>query len=159
MYLGLTFISELCYPNGKCLHPSILSRIWDAGQYCTTLSRPNQPKPNTRSWVIWERVLSLITRSDKRTLRQPLGPWNDSHSMAGRWKSYQLHNTVHTLVQATDTWNQYTRRGNYLKLEATGVSFTPTSNHIPIYLQLRDSTPIQFLESLTRHDPPAEPPI
>ena len=32
MYLGFTYISEMCYPNGRCLYTSILSRIRDEGQ-------------------------------------------------------------------------------------------------------------------------------
>ena len=57
MYLRFTYLSELCNPNDRGLHPTILSRTRDAGQYHTTLSCPNQPKPNTRSWLLWERVL------------------------------------------------------------------------------------------------------
>ena len=77
--------------------------------------------------------------------------------MAGRWKSYQLHDKVYTHVLATDTWNQYTRRGKYLQLKSTGVSFAPTDKHIPIYLKLRDSTPLQFLKSSVRPDPASAP--
>ena len=70
--------------------------------------------------------------------------------MAGQWKSYQLHNIVYTQINATDTWNQYTRRGKYLKLEFAGVSFTPTDKHIPIFLTLQESTPLQYIKSSDR---------
>ena len=102
MYLGFTYISELCNPNGKSLHPTILSQTRDAGQYRTTLSCPHQPKPNTRSWVLWEQALHIITQSDNKTLKDSLGPWTNHHSMAGRWQSYQRHDTVFDFVHATN---------------------------------------------------------
>mmetsp|Transcript_22813 Transcript_22813/g.50924 ORF Transcript_22813/g.50924 Transcript_22813/m.50924 type:complete len:438 (-) Transcript_22813:647-1960(-) len=105
MYLGFTYISELCNPHGRSCHPTILSRTQDAGQYRTTLSSPHQPKPNTCSWILWECVFHLITQSDNKTLKYPLGPWTNHHSMAGRWQSYQLHDTVFDFVPATACWN------------------------------------------------------
>ena len=46
MYLGFTYLSELCNPNGRSINTGILSRTRDSGPYRTTLSRPNQPWPN-----------------------------------------------------------------------------------------------------------------
>ena len=62
IYLGFTYLSELCNPSGRSIHPSILSQTRDSGQYRTTSSCPNQPKSNTCSWLLWERVLQLITQ-------------------------------------------------------------------------------------------------
>ena len=98
MYLGFTYISELCNPNGRGLHPTILFRKQDAGQYRTTLSRPHQPKPNTQSWILWERVIHLIMQADNKTLKHPLGPWTGHHSMAKCWQSYQMRDTVFDFV-------------------------------------------------------------
>ena len=68
MYLGFTYISEICNTTGSCIHSSILSWTKDAGPYHTTLSRPTQPRPNNHSWVLWERVLQSITTKDGKTL-------------------------------------------------------------------------------------------
>mmetsp|Transcript_19816 Transcript_19816/g.40581 ORF Transcript_19816/g.40581 Transcript_19816/m.40581 type:complete len:100 (-) Transcript_19816:306-605(-) len=34
------------------------------------------------------------TKSNNKTLKYPLGPWTNHHSMAGPWQSYQLHDTI-----------------------------------------------------------------
>ena len=148
MYLGFTYINELCHPHGRGLHPTILSRARDAGQYQTTLSRPHQPKPNTRSWLLWERVLRLITQAGNKTLKHPLGPWTRHHSMAGLWQSYQVRDTVFDFAPTTAQWIRYTRRGNHLNLEASAVQFTPKGKHTQIFLNLKSSTPLHAHSSI-----------
>ena len=99
MYLGFTYLSELCNLNSRSIHTSILSWPRNAGPYRTSLSRPNQPNPNTWSWLLWEHILQLVTWSDGKTLKTSLGPWTGHHSIAERWQSYHLETQYLTMSQ------------------------------------------------------------
>ena len=102
MYLGVTYLSEICTPDGLSISPGILNRTRDIDKYKTKLTRPYQMKPNTRSWDLWDQIILPKTRANNKTLIQPLQQWTTHHSKAGIWKAY-MHSTgnVYTRTQTT----------------------------------------------------------
>jgi len=49
MYLGVTYLSEMCTVDGQYIANGVLKRERDTDEYVTTLTRPHQQKPNARS--------------------------------------------------------------------------------------------------------------
>lgn len=47
MYLGVTYVSEICTVDGRYIANGVLNRERDADEYITTLTRAHQQKPNT----------------------------------------------------------------------------------------------------------------
>ena len=94
MYLGNTYLSEICHPKGKTSSRDILHQH-HSKHYQTQLTLPDQPRPNSQSWILWETLLSTFTKSDDITLLQPLGPWSPSHSKSGLWTTYRHANTIY----------------------------------------------------------------
>ena len=40
-----------------------------------TVTKPAQNKTNTRSWLLWDRLLKTFTKPNESTLKEPLGDW------------------------------------------------------------------------------------
>jgi len=56
-------------------------------EYKTSLRKPRQQKPDKKSWKVWTKVLSYITKGSN-TLKNDLRKWTEAHIDAGTWKSY-----------------------------------------------------------------------
>ena len=79
MYLGVTWLSEICTIGGT----SLVEEIGDDDverPHENTLTKPAQAKPNTRSWALWDRLLKTFTQPNKSKLKEPLGDWYRNHS-------------------------------------------------------------------------------
>ena len=124
MYLGNTYLSEICHPKGKTISRDILHRK-PSKHYQTTLSLPHQPRPNTRSWILWEKLLSTFTKSDNITLLHPLGAWSSTHSTSGYWSTYRHNNAI--FHREGSSWTKYTKLHSRLSKIATDVNFAPTA--------------------------------
>ena len=96
MYLGVNYISEMCTTDGTSFVPGILEGDDDCQlNYQTTLTKPYQEKPSDHSWMLWRRILKMLTPNPKtitNKLKQRLGKWIDTHSECGQWLSYQDRN-------------------------------------------------------------------
>ena len=94
MYLGVTWVSEICTTDGASFVSGILHDECQLN-YKTPLTTPHQVTPGERSWFMWRRILKLLTiaptekNTTKNRLQQQLGEWRDTHSESGRWLSYQ----------------------------------------------------------------------
>ena len=97
MYLGVTWVSEICTTDGASFVSGILHDECQLN-YKTTLTTPHQVKPGKHSWFLWRRILKLLTTTQisqtttKNRLQQNLGVWKDTQSEIGRWLSYQDDN-------------------------------------------------------------------
>lgn len=60
MYLSVIYINKICTPDGKSILLGIKKRERDTDVYKTKVTRPHQPKPNSRSWELWDRVITPI---------------------------------------------------------------------------------------------------
>ena len=72
MYLGVTWLSEICTIDGT----SLLDGIGDDNlelPHEKTVTKPAQNKTNTRSWALWDRLLKPFTISNESTLKESLG--------------------------------------------------------------------------------------
>ena len=113
MFLGVKYFSEICTPDGTSILPGGKKRERDTDAYKTKLTRPYQPKPNSRSLELWDRIILPITRVDNKTLIHPLGPWTKHHSTAGDWTACMDHNgTVYTKNGNNNKWSQYQESRN-----------------------------------------------
>ena len=97
MYLGVTWVSEICTTDGSSFVSGILHGNECQLNYKTTLTTPHHVKPSKHSWFLWRRILRLLTtaptaKTTKNRLQQKLGKWKDTHSESGRWLSYQDNN-------------------------------------------------------------------
>jgi len=104
MYLGVTYLSEMCTVDGQYIADGVLKRERDAGEHVTTLTRPHQQKPNTRSWTIWNRLISTYR----------LGRWNEHHSSAGEWETYIDNYNIVWSRMAAGTWMEYKKFGTQI---------------------------------------------
>ncbi|OEU11291.1 hypothetical protein FRACYDRAFT_246405 [Fragilariopsis cylindrus CCMP1102] len=141
MYLGVMFLSEISTIAGTALQPGITTGNNNELTYNTSLTKPNQKKPNNQSWALWTKVISRYT-SNGSTLNQPLGQWTQAHHTSGRWESYVSNidtNTVYRHQQVLEEnhqyWEVYRVRGTQLTLE----------DNIDISeFNTRDGSPIQL---------------
>ena len=132
MYLGVKYLSEICTPDGKSISPGVLNRTRDIDKYKTHLTRPNQPKPNSRSWDLWDRIILPKTHANNKTLIHPLQKWTNHHSKAGTWKAYMHSNgTVYTKNENNTMWSQYRKAGTQLHLIKDNLITIPTSDCYP----------------------------
>ena len=98
MYLGVTWVSEICTTDGLSFVSGILHGDECQLNYKTTLTTPHQVKPSKHSCFLWRRILKLLTTAPtsqtttKNRLQQNLGKWKNTHSKSGRWLSYQDDN-------------------------------------------------------------------
>ena len=79
MYLGVTWLSEICTTD----RTSLVYGIGDDNVELSnknTVTKPAQNKSNTRSWVLWNKLLKLFTVPNELTLKEPLGDWYKNHS-------------------------------------------------------------------------------
>ena len=96
MYLGVTWLSEICTIDGTSLVEGIGDDVVEL-LHENTLTKPAQNKPNTRSWALWDRLLKTFTIPNESTLKESLGDWHQNHSRYRRWNTYQENsNTVYT---------------------------------------------------------------
>jgi len=115
MYLGVMYFSKICKPDGKSILPGVKKRERDTDEYKTKLTRPYQPKPNSESWDLWDRIILPTTRADNKTLIRPLRPWTKHHSTAGVWTPYMHGNgTVYTKNKNNTMWSQYRKASTQL---------------------------------------------
>ena len=97
MYLGVMYFSKICTTDGISISPGIRKRKPDTDEYRTKLARPHQPKPNSRSWELWDIIILLTTGENNKTLLHPLHHWTKHHSTVGIWTAYMHSNgTVYT---------------------------------------------------------------
>jgi hypothetical protein len=123
MYLGIMYISKICTIAGTSLHPGIQNGTHDTTLYHTTLTKPNQTRPNSGSWKLWKDAIETFTH-DGITLITPLGEFTHNHSKHGRWNSYVL-NTNHEIIYRYrfneddnhEYWEEYERFGTELRLQ------------------------------------------
>ena len=119
MYLGSTYLSKICHPKGKTINLEILHRQ-PSKHYQTQLSLPHQPRQNTQSWTLWEKLLSTFTKSHNITLLQPLGSWSPSHSKSGLWTLYCHANDIYH--REGHSWTKYTKLNQRLSKVANDVT-------------------------------------
>ena len=92
IYLELNYISEICTVNGTAFVPGILEEDNCQLNYQTTLAKPRQENPGNHSWILWRKILIMLTPITKTTiykLQQKLWKWMNTHSECGKWLSYQ----------------------------------------------------------------------
>ena len=94
MHLGVQRISKICTMDGTSFVPGVLEEADNCQlKYQTTLTKPNQVKPGNHSWMLWKRILNILTISPTTTLlKQPLGKWSTKHSECEKWLAYQDNN-------------------------------------------------------------------
>ena len=132
MYLGFTYVSEICTVDGRKVAKGVLRREKDGDEYVTTLTRPHQKKPNSASWKFWEKLITALTEADNKTLRTRLGRWTEYHSSAGEWESYiDQHGIVRSRAM-TGKWKEYKKIGTQLRLEKEDIQYKPTKEDRPI---------------------------
>ena len=92
MFLKVQFVSEICTVDGTSVVPGILERNDSQFNYQTTLTKPHLEKSGEHSWMLWRRILKILTSSPKTAtnkLTKKLGKWINTHSKSGQWLSYQ----------------------------------------------------------------------
>ena len=65
MYLGLQYVSAICTTHRTSFVPGILEGDDCQLNYQTTLTKPHQEKPGEHSWMLWRRILKMLTPSSK----------------------------------------------------------------------------------------------
>jgi hypothetical protein len=123
MFLGVTYLSEICNVAGDTLQRGILTGNIVNTIYNTTLNKAKQKKPNNRSWLMWKRVIDTFTMENNKLI-ETLGAWTTKHSNSGRWESYHStkDNKVYRYGFSKDEnrhyWEKYKRYGTQLSLES-----------------------------------------
>ena len=77
MYLEVQYVSEISTIDGASFVPDILEGDDYQLNYQTTLTKPHQEKPGKHSWLLWKRILKMLTTTPNATtnkLQQQLGP-------------------------------------------------------------------------------------
>ena len=95
MYLGVNWVNEIFTTDGASFVPGILEGDDCQLNYQTILTKPNQDKPGAHSWMLWRRILKMLTSAPTtktNKLKQRLGKWTDTHNESGQWLSYQDNN-------------------------------------------------------------------
>ena len=134
MYLGITWLSEICTLNGKCIQPHILQHKRDETEYTPKKDKPYQPKSNTQSWKILKRLISEITETNNRTLtsKHKLHHWRKHQSSSGIWNAYMNQNgTISWIQTKNNKWNQCYTHGTQLRKKnmTTTSLLRPTTHH------------------------------
>ena len=143
MTLGVQYVNEICTIDGTSFIPGILEGDDCQLNYQTTLTKPNQEKPGEHSWIIWRRILKILTSAPKTTtnrLQQRLGNWINTHSKCGQWLSYQDKNgKFYARESHEDTeWKIYerTNRGTQLKCIDTTEEYQPIKHSTPVQIHI-----------------------
>ena len=92
MYLGVNYISEISTVDVTGFVTGVLEGDDCQLNHQTTLTKPYQEKPGEHNWMLWRRILKMLTPSPKTTtnkLKKQLGKRIDTHSKSGQWLSYQ----------------------------------------------------------------------
>ena len=77
MYLGVNYVSEISTIDGASFVPSILKGDNDQLNYQTIATKTHQEKPGPHSWILWKRILQMLTPTLKVTtnkFQEQLGP-------------------------------------------------------------------------------------
>ena len=87
MYLGVTWVSEICTTDSLSFVPGILHGKECQLNYKTTLTTPHQVKPGNHSWMLWRRILKLLTtaptsQTKQNRLQKNLGMWKGVFSIS-----------------------------------------------------------------------------
>ena len=67
MFLGVNYVSEIYTVDGTSFVPEILEGNDSQFNYQTTLTKLHQEKPGEHSWMLWKRLLKILTPSPKTT--------------------------------------------------------------------------------------------
>ena len=65
MYLGVTWVNEICTTDVSSFVLGILQGKERQLNYKITLTTPHQVKPGNHSWMLWRRILKLLTTAPK----------------------------------------------------------------------------------------------
>ena len=135
----------MCTTDGTSFVPGVLDGEDNCQlNYQTTLTKPKQEKPEEHSWMLWRKILKILTSAPKtmtNRLQQKLGKWIDTHSECGQWLSYQDRNgKFYARESHKDTeWKIY---------EHTNISAQLTySNTTEEYQPTMYSTPVRIHKS------------
>ena len=140
MYLGVNYVSEICTTDGTSFVPGILEGDENYQlNYQTTLTKPNQEKPGEHSWMLWRRILKILTSAPTtktKKLKQRIGKLTNTHSKSDQWLSYQDRNGKFNAREfRKDTeWEIYehTNRGTQLTCIDTTKEYQPTKYSTPV---------------------------
>ena len=139
MYLGVNYVSEICTIDGASFVPGILECDDYQLNYQTTITKPNQEKLGDHSWMLWRRILKMLTSAQTtktNNLKQRLGKWTDTHSKSGQWLSYQDSNgRFYARESHQDTELEIfeqTNRGTQLTCIDTTKEYQPTKYSTPV---------------------------
>ena len=67
MLLGEQYVNKICTIDGTTFVPGILKGDDSQVNYQTTLTKPHQEKLGDLSWMLWKRILKILTTSPKMT--------------------------------------------------------------------------------------------
>ena len=147
------WVSKLCTADGKRIRGQISKHQKNEEEYVPTLTKPYQPKPNTASWKILDRVIQNTTTSNEFTIRDEysLGTWTEHHSNLGNWQAYtDLTRTTIWLRTSNSTWYRCKHFGTQPRLKEEDNAFEPSSNHIPIQISKYSNNQIHYSQPQQR---------
>ena len=62
MYLRVNYVDKICTADGTSFVPGILEGDGNCQlNYQTAFTKPNQEKPGEHSWMLWRRILKMLT--------------------------------------------------------------------------------------------------
>ena len=99
------YLSEICKAEGSAIVPGISKGYTSYTEYKTSLRKLKQQKPDKKSWKVWTKVLSYITKGNN-TLKYDLGKWTEAHSDAGMWKFYYTTENNRVMRFKDNRWEQ-----------------------------------------------------
>ena len=146
MYLGVHYVSEISTIDGASFVPSILKGDNDQLNYQTIATKTHQEKPGPHSWILWKRILQMLTPTLKVTtnkFQEQLGPQIKTHSECGKWPSYQERNGsfyARKINEYTE-WKVYKRTNKGSPTQLTCIDTTKD------YQPKKYSTPVRIHKS------------
>lgn len=142
MYLGVTYLSELCSVDGRFLLDGFLTGRPTKVLFWTTYNRPCQQRLNTWSWTMWARLLDSLALPTGQ-LCQRLRWWTSDHSTTGHWDAYHDPESSKIFGYNTEssTWSSYIINDFCLQLHEVVIpDFSPVSSLIPNQIDWIHST-------------------
>ena len=143
MYQGVQYVSDICTVDGTDLIQGILEGDDCQLSYQTTLRKPSQEKPGVHGWMLWRRILKILTQTPNtktNKLQQKLGKWVDTHSECGKWLLYQDHNrnfyARETHKDIEQKVYKHTNKGTQLTCIDTTITYQPTKYSIPVSIHI-----------------------
>ena len=89
IYLGVFYVNEIITPEGDEISQGIL-QSQKHQEYHTTMSRPYQKLPNTRSWTLLAKLITFITH-DGVILKTKLGTYTMINTEEPLYKMVEHH--------------------------------------------------------------------